>query len=390
MRAQFAEQANLLDDMLTAFGRHPVPVNACWAIGYGLLVGVVCLQRFAWAHQVTAGQVTLTGLCGIVAIAAIMLRHRYPLPALACCLATGYLSYLLGIGRVDSEAILITLWTVLVTRPPRIAALAWCGTAVSQVAVNRLAVWQVPTALYTQVIMEVTPLMALTGLALLVRWRRYTTEQRRRARLEQAEQRMLAARLRVAADMHDTIGHGLTSVINLTDVALLALRHGDDQDAAASLQRANSLARQTLTESRGVIARLRGDSQPPFVPQPSLADLPAIFETAERAGLTVQVQETGERPVGLLATDVYRIVQEAVTNTLRHAREATRICIDLTHEPQLTRVRILDNGRMNAAAEPGNGLAGMTERVAAHRGTLQTGPTAQGWQVVATLPWAAA
>ena len=149
MRAQFAEQANLLDDMLTAFGRHPVPVNACWAIGYGLLVGVVCLQRFAWAHQVTAGQVTLTGLCGIVAIAAIMLRHRYPLPALACCLATGYLSYLLGIGRVDSEAILITLWTVLVTRPPRIAALAWCGTAVSQVAVNRLAGWQVPTALYT-------------------------------------------------------------------------------------------------------------------------------------------------------------------------------------------------------------------------------------------------
>ena len=53
-------------------------------------------------------------------------------------------------------------------------------------------------------------------------------------------------------------------------------------------------------------------------------------------------------------------------------------------------MRILDNGRMNAAAEPGNGLAGMTERVAAHRGTLQTGPTAQGWQVVATLPWAAA
>ncbi len=284
---------------------------------------------------------------------------------------------------------LITLWAVLVAKPARLAVAAWCAAAADVAVMNLLTRWQVATSIYNQTLVVLAPMVLATGLALLVRWRRYITEERHRARIEQAEQQMLTARLRIGADMHDTIGHGLTSVINLTDVALLALQHGEEQDAVDHLTRANSLARQTLAESRGVISRLRGDEEVPLTPQPGLDDLPVLLETAEQAGLSVHLRETGERPAGLLAADLYRIVQEAITNTLRHAREATQICIDLTHEPQLTTLQIVDDGRGSGSPQTGNGLAGITERVASHHGTLEYGPTPQGWQVLATLPWAA-
>ncbi len=104
MRTQFAEETNLADDVLTAFARNPVPINAFWALCYGLLVGAVSLQRFVWAQQATAGQILTTGLCTAVAITAIMLRHRHPVPALIGCLAAGLLSCWFGIGRIDTEA----------------------------------------------------------------------------------------------------------------------------------------------------------------------------------------------------------------------------------------------------------------------------------------------
>lgn len=380
-------QSTLLDKVLALLHRHPLRVNALWAVGSLMLSAAVCFQKLFGMQSITLLQAAFTLMCAIISCAAIMIRHRRGFPALATTIICAAVSAVLGDGRAGVETIWIVTWTIIIRDTPRRAAFGALTGFAGSFLVGTLLVQHQKVGWFQGILLWLGPLLIIDMVAVLVRARSTTIVERQRLAEQQAEVRAVAERLRIAADMHDIIGHGLTSIINLTDVAMLALEHDDIVTVTESVERANELARNTLMDSRAVISRLRGDCvQPTLRPQPGLGQLAEIVEPAERAGVTVRLEETGQRPGGLLEVDAYRIIQESVTNVLRHGVDVSRITIVVRHDPMGTRIVVSDDGAgTDAGPQQGSGLSGMTERARAHGGTLTAGPTGHGWRVDADL-----
>jgi signal transduction histidine kinase len=244
----------------------------------------------------------------------------------------------------------------------------------------------------------VVQLVIFSGAAVFgytVRERRESFESEMVATRERAARAAADERARITRELHDIIGHAMSVMVVQAGVAE-QLVGSDPARARTAVREIGATGRRSLAEMRQLIAALRddeagpGDSLPRD-PMPTLAQLPALVARVEAAGLPVTLRVHGEPqdlPAGLeLAT--YRVVQEALTNCLKHAA-ATRATVDLVHEPDLVRVSVLDDGRGRAAAPtaaPGQGLVGMRERVAVYGGQLSAGPApAGGFRVDATFP----
>ena len=246
---------------------------------------------------------------------------------------------------------------------------------------------------------ELPPVIALMGASLALgdgaRSRRLLKESQRererQARLEQerqATEQRTAERLRLARDLHDALGHSVALISLQSAVAAEALppRVPDAQKAIAEI-RTISLA--TMSELRGTVRRLRSLDSESGVPS-GLSEIPRLVEQARENGLDVQLLETGDsREVpGAVGQAVYRIVQEALTNIIRHAN-AHRVVLTFDRGSEALTVTIRDEGRGSAAIVAGNGIQGMTERAAESGGRLTVispGPDA-GTIVTAVLPW---
>jgi MYXO-CTERM domain-containing protein len=246
---------------------------------------------------------------------------------------------------------------------------------------------------------ELPPVIALMGASLALgdgaRSRRLLKESQRererQARLDQerqATEQRTAERLRLARDLHDALGHNVALISLQSAVAAEALpaRVPDAQKAIAEI-RTISLA--TMSELRGTVRRLRSLDSESDVPS-GLSEIPRLVEQARENGLDVQLLETGDsREVPeAVGQAVYRIVQEALTNIIRHAN-AHRAVLTFDRGSGALTVTIRDQGRGSAAIVAGNGIRGMTERAAESGGRLTVispGPDA-GTVVTAVLPW---
>lgn len=201
-----------------------------------------------------------------------------------------------------------------------------------------------------------------------------------------------AERNRIAREMHDIVAHNLSVMIALTDGAALTVER-DPARAREAIHQAADTGRAALAEMRNTFALLRSgpddDTDPTLHPEPNLADLDALLETARSTGLQVAYQTSGSTD-GLstgLQLAVYRLVQEGITNTLKHAPRATRLHVSIRRGHEDLRVVVDDNGGTGLPATSlGHGLIGMRERVTLHNGRLFAGPTSNGWQVSAWLP----
>ncbi|MFI6706642.1 sensor histidine kinase [Nonomuraea sp. NPDC050478] len=221
--------------------------------------------------------------------------------------------------------------------------------------------------------------------------RAYTLEVERRAaeaergREEEALRRAQEERLRVARELHDVTSHTVSVIALHAAVAAEAVaRAGGPPEARDALQVIRDSSRQALAEMKGVLGVLR-----PRHPLPGSAQLPALARTA---GLPVTLETTGEPRLLPPAVDlaVYRVVQEALTNTIRHAG-ATRATVTLAYEEAGVRVRVDDDGTGPSGTlgldAGGHGLRGMAERVEAAGGRLTTGAgPAGGFRVAAWMP----
>jgi signal transduction histidine kinase len=195
-------------------------------------------------------------------------------------------------------------------------------------------------------------------------------------------------RLRITRELHDVLGHALSVVVVQAGAAeqLLDTDRGAARQALADIARTG---RSSLTEIREVLGRLREDepSGPPPAP-PSLGDLPALVARVEAAGLPVRLRLDPELDalvpgVGLAA---YRVVQEALTNCLKHATASTA-WVTVTREGDDVLVEVRDDGAGPTSVMEGNGLAGMRERVAAYGGEVVAGPAdGHGFLVHARIP----
>lgn len=221
-----------------------------------------------------------------------------------------------------------------------------------------------------------------------------------RAARHEAEAQAAAARAaddertRIARELHDVIAHNV-SVMVVQAAAAGRVIDADPDQARASLATIEATGREALTEMRRLLGVLRAGDPIPSTPQPSLARLPELVEEMRASGLPVELEVVGTPHPLPLGVDLsaYRVIQEALTNALRHAgRTATRVVV--RYDDDALDVEIVDQGRTAGDAPAvapggagGHGLAGMRERVALVRGELEAGPRpGGGFRVRARLP----
>ncbi len=192
-------------------------------------------------------------------------------------------------------------------------------------------------------------------------------------------------RARMARELHDIVSH------NLSVVVLQAAGARASGASTSTLEKIERSGREALVEMRRLLGVLRDqdDDHSEFVPQPGIPELGLLAETVRAAGLDVHLDVDGDcdgLPSGL-ELSVYRIVQEALTNTLKHAG-AAQARVRVRREGDSLTIDVIDDGAApTIAARAGHGLLGMRERVALFGGSLDTGPGAEGgWAVRATLP----
>ncbi|MEV3860409.1 sensor histidine kinase [Streptomyces sp. NPDC050095] len=231
--------------------------------------------------------------------------------------------------------------------------------------------------------------LAVVAVAELARVRREQWQQARAEREQAARRRADEERLRIARELHDVLAHSI-SVINVQAGVGLALLDSDPEQARTALTTIKSASKEALGEVRQVLDTLRAPGDAPRAPAPGLDRLPELVEQAAGAGLTVDVTTEGTRRALPPGADLaaFRIVQEALTNVVRHS-ESRRAQVQLRYETGLLTLTIDDEGPAShaEAGGSGNGLAGMRERAAALDGTIDAGPRpGGGFRVVAELP----
>ena len=204
------------------------------------------------------------------------------------------------------------------------------------------------------------------------------------ARAERVERGAAEERLRMAQDLHDGVGHGLAVIAMQAGVALHVLDR-DPAKARESLEAIRSTSREALDSLRAELATMAGEPAPRR-PAPGLEGIAGLVDRVRAAGLQVDVVgEPGEvaEPVGVTA---HAVVQEALTNVLRHAAAQT-VTLTWNRAPGLLLVAVTDDGQGGSVQDGGMGITGMRSRVAAVGGTLRVGPRPQGgFEVVAELP----
>ncbi|MFC4005332.1 sensor histidine kinase [Prauserella oleivorans] len=229
------------------------------------------------------------------------------------------------------------------------------------------------------------------------------TERHQATRIAVAEERS-----RIARELHDVVAHAVSVIVVHADGASYAIR-GNPELAERAVRTISETGRSALNELRRLLAVLRGEDGSdalgePRVPQPTAADLAELVARMESAGLPVRLELDGdldltELPAGV-SLGVYRIVQESLTNSLKHAGAGTRARVRICRDGDRVRVEVDDDGGgkarpLGAADGPvvtapvpgGNGLIGMRERANVYGGTLDAGPSpGGGWQVRAVLP----
>jgi len=335
----------------------------------------------------------------LAAVSGLVLLARRRAPAIAIVVSFAGQLALAGImGWHDpTGGFGLTLLTFVVAgglRPERAAWLGWaCGTAVAATAED-LGGGGAPS----DILLTLAFCSALFGLALLVSRRTNAHhEMAERARKAEAEQDRSAAeavaveRARIAREMHDVVAHSLTVAV------VQCVAAGDDLDRGAveadsvrtRVRAAEGACREALDELRRMLGVLRfGPGE--LEPAPRLAALRDLCDAITGAGVQVELElagDLGTMPPGV-ELSCYRIVQEALTNTLKHAgagHAMVSVCSGRGDET----VRIHDDGQGQAAPGPGSGqgLIGLRERAAAYGGTLSAGPSpGGGYLVEAALP----
>ncbi len=334
-----------------------------------------------------------------------LLRTRDRRVSFALIAAVALVQWLTSTPQIADGAILVALFWIALDGEP--LELATAAGVVELGAVLAALHWSPEDP--AKVWVGVTGLGVAAGaLGLAIRERRAlvasAAEQAARLEFERDQEGRLGAaaeRARIAREMHDIVSHNLTVMIGLADGASYALDAAPDT-ALSAMQRVSATGRQALDEMRRLLGVLREEADGgSYEPQPGLDRLDDLLARVEAAGVPVSIALDGdltELPRGVQLT-IFRVAQEALTNTLKHAPRPTQAHLTLSTNGARVMLEVSDSGGEAptdpAVATPkvpaalpsgGRGLRGMQERAAAYGGQLEAGPLPQGgWRVRLTL-----
>jgi len=364
------------------------------------LVGLAAIVLSLGPHPNEGGpRLTLA----LVACGPMLLLRRWPLPILAASVVAAAVVIASGAAPLPLAVVLgLAIYLVssqlprLISIPATLAAAAAIGGAILYAALTK------PSAPLAVLAVEgLVPLGAawFVGDAVAAR-RRYQAgllEQAAReqaAEAERARQQIREERVRIAQELHDVVAHTLAVITVQAGVGrrLMARR---PEEASAALESIERIGRTAQEELRIVLDLLReeGVSAAELSPAPRLVDLKELVESVRASGTDVELRITStDRQLSpALELSLYRVVQEALTNVVKHAPGAAAT-VDVVISDPSVRVEVVDNGspggeRIGAPGPPGHGIVGMRERVAAFGGSLIAQPCpGGGFQVVAAVP----
>jgi signal transduction histidine kinase len=369
-----------------------------------IVAGAIVVPLLGAAGDRASGSLQLADLAlGVVASLAVFLRRRWPLGLALALLPVNVVS------GASSGACAVALLTVAILRPFRVVApvgLLYVATGMLFTAARLASPDPLWFDLLVSFAVNVLIYAAIMGWGMMIRARRQLVESlRERATRAEAEQRLRVEqarhleRERIAREMHDVLAHRI-SLLSLHAGALEFRPDApiEEVSRAAAIIRQN--AHEALQDLRRVIWILREPPthQTPQPPQPRLADLPALVEDSNQAGVRVRVDnrlgDLTAVPPGL-GRDGYRIVQEALTNARKHAPGcAVQLFVEGAEGSGLT-IEVSNRLPVSSSAGPaipgtGTGIVGLTERVTLAGGHLEHGPTPDGcFRLWAWLPWTA-
>jgi signal transduction histidine kinase len=329
--------------------------------------------------------------------APLLVRRIWSLPVFGLVVAVNLAAGLAVHGHaLNGAALLIALYTVAAMRPRRDACT--CAGLLEVTVVTGLLLFA-GGGWWFDAIFASGMVAAALGLGLYSATRRaYLAELHDRAeRLERERDQQgalatAAERTRIAREMHDIVAHNLTVMVTLSEAAI-ATSAASPERATDLMRKVSATGRRALADTRRLLGVLRPGQDPDedFQPVPGLAQLDTLIEQVRSAGLDTTLEIRGaapDVPAGLQLT-AYRLVQEALTNTLKHGGTGARASVRLRFQPGELRVDIDDDGAgatAPATASIGSGLIGMQERVHAYGGDVQAGPrSGGGWKVSAQL-----
>jgi signal transduction histidine kinase len=351
------------------------------------------------AHEGSTHPGNAAVVVAVLAAVPLAARRRWPLQVFCTVLALSLATALWDNFRtVNVLALLIALYTVAALRPLRDALAC---TAALFVLVASIAFWQAGGTWWYNGIFVGGLFVAALGLGLYSATRRdylaELTDRADRLERERDQQVALAAadeRARIAREMHDIVAHNLTVMVTLSEAAAASVPSTPGRSAEI-MREVSSVGRGALADTRRLLGVLRQDPAVPAAgglrPVPGLSQLDELVGQVRSAGLDTTLEISGRVPdlsEGIQLT-VYRLVQEALTNTLKHAGPGARATVRLLFLPGELRVDIRDDGTGSESTPwrgSGSGLLGMRERIRAFGGDVEAGPLEpHGWQVSARL-----
>lgn len=390
------------------FVRHPVAMDVVMMVLF-LLSAMLGVASNARPFSVAAGVTTMI----VVALATAVLFWRRRAPVRVTAAAVGLFGaavVVAGTTAGTESAIAFALYAVAASQPTWAAWTTYAAALVVTSGVTWFDALTWPGATrdttlagdgrFSTIVGNAVLGMLALAIGISVRNRRqHVADLVERAnalardRDQQAQLARAAERSRIAREMHDVVAHSLSVMIALGDGAAVALDRAPDR-AREALDELSRTGRTALADMRRVLGVLDGAADAPgapLEPQPGSPDLAELIERFRTAGLPVRASLGGPLPDdATLQLGVYRIVQEALTNVLRHAPGTAAVRVAVRTDGDRVEVEVVDEGGSVPAGPTvgtGRGLIGMRERAALYGGAVEAGPWHGGWRVAATLPW---
>ncbi|MER5534601.1 sensor histidine kinase [Streptomyces mirabilis] len=371
--------------------RRLVLLDGAAALGFALLPQLTLVRPDSGGAP---GGLTVSLLSFVTALP-LAVRRLWPVPVFAIVLVASCVALAAGLGPAVFLSAAYALYLVATTRRRQLgrSAVIVGGASTAGAALLTVTGGQHYTGgtLAVQLLFGLLVLGATWAAGTAVRERR---ESLRRTIVQAAEQAKVEERMRIARDIHDVVTHS---------VGLIAIKAGvanhviatHPEEAREALTVIEDISRRALRDMRATLKVLRRehvDQQQDLQPVPGLSDLPSLVRTAEAAGVSVDLcSDRAEEPPDGVALTAFRIVQEALTNVVKHAAP-TRCLVSVTAQDGVLTIGVTDDGPGpgHRPTVPGGdmGLVGMRERAVAHGGTLTAGPRpGAGFRILATLPY---
>lgn len=371
--------------------RRLVLLDGAAALGFALLPQLTLVRPDSGGAP---GGLTVSLLSFATALP-LAVRRLWPVPVFAIVLVASCVALAAGLGPAVFLSAAYALYLVATTRRRQLgrSAVIVGGASTAGAALLTVTGGQHYTGgtLAVQLLFGLLVLGATWAAGTAVRERR---ESLRRTIVQAAEQAKVEERMRIARDIHDVVTHS---------VGLIAIKAGvanhviatHPEEAREALTVIEDISRRALRDMRATLKVLRRehvDQQQDLQPVPGLSDLPSLVRTAEAAGVSVDLRsDCAEEPPDGVALTAFRIVQEALTNVVKHAAP-THCLVSVTAQDGVLTIGVTDDGPGpgHRPTVPGGdmGLVGMRERAVAHGGTLTAGPRpGAGFRILATLPY---